>query len=246
MLPAALWVLTDITLGLLRSLHLPDWEFWFRLLGIISIDLTLAGDNALVIALAVRMLPPRQQVQGRVWGSLAAVILRLLLVAAVGFLFRVPVLQLAGGLVLIWIALKLTLWETGVEGQVRSGTTLPEAIRIIAIADVVMSLDNVIAVAAAARGNLLLVAFGIAFSLPLVVWGSGILAQLMTRYPCVTWIGGAILGYVAGEMLVRDPAVQRWLGDELTDRLRYPLAIALGVVVGVLGWASSQIRRREA
>jgi YjbE family integral membrane protein len=243
MLPVALWVTTDITL--LRTLHLPDLEFLLRLLGIILIDLTLAGDNALVIALAVRMLPPQQQVHGRVWGSLAAVVLRLLLVAVVSFLFRVPLLQLAGGLLLIWVALKLTRRETDVEGHVRRGATLSEAIRIIVIADVVMSLDNVIAVAAAARGNFLLVALGIALSLPLVVWGSGVLARLMTRYPWVIWIGGAILGYVAGEMMLKDPAVQRWLGNDLTNALRHPVAIALGMIIGVLGWAFAQNRRRR-
>lgn len=244
MVLGALWVLTYVPFSLLLPLHLPDVEFWLRLLGIVAIDLTLAGDNALVIALAVRMLPPRQQVHGRIWGSLAAVIFRLLLVAVVGVLFRIPLLQLAGGLLLLWIALKLTRRETGVEGYVRHGATLPEAIRIIVLADVVMSLDNVVAVAAAARGNFSLVAFGILLSLPLVVWGSGVLARLMTRYPWVIWIGGAILGYVAGEMLLKDPAVQMLLGKDLTDLLRHPVAIALGMIVVVLGWAFAQDRRR--
>lgn len=244
MVPVAPWVLTHISFGLLRTLHVPDLEFWLRLLGIVSIDLALAGDNALVIALAVRTLPAQQQVRGRVWGSLAAVILRLLLVAIVSFLFRVPFLQLAGGLLLIWIAWKLTRRETGVEGYVRHGATLPEAIRIIVLADVVMSLDNVIAVAAAARGDFLLVAFGIALSLPLVVWGSGVLARLMARYPWVIWSAGAILGYVAGEMMLKDPAVQIWLGNDLTDLLRQSASIALGMIIAVLGWAFAQGGRR--
>lgn len=244
MVPVALWILTHISFGLLRTLHVPDLEFWLRLLGIVSIDLTLAGDNALVIALAVRTLPAQQQVHGRVWGSLAAVILRLLLVAIVSFLFRVPFLQLAAGLLLIWIAWKLTRRETGVEGYVRHGATLSQAIRIIALADVVMSLDNVIAVSAAARGNFFLVAFGIALALPLVVWGSGFLGRLMTRYPWIIRIGGAILGYVAGEMLLKDPVIQRLLGHELTALLRHPLPIAVAMIITVLGWASARDRRR--
>jgi YjbE family integral membrane protein len=213
-----------------------DPEFWARWLGIVIIDLTLAGDNALVIALAVRSLPRRQQFFGRLYGTLGAVVLRLVFITVVTFLFRIPLLQFAGGLVLLWIALKLVRQDASEEGHVRHGTSLGEAVGIIILADVVMSLDNVLAVAAAAHGDLVLVGFGIALSLPLVVWGSGLLARLMGRYPWIVWLGGGILGYVAGEMMLKDAVVRRLLGADTTDLLHRPLPVALGAVLTALGW----------
>ena len=194
---------------------LADPEFWARWLSIVILDLTLAGDNALVIALAVRSLPRGQQFWGRMWGSMGAVGLRLLFITIITYLLRIPLLQVAGGLLLIWIALKLVRQDPGggEEGHVRHGTSLWEAVWIIIVADVVMSLDNVLAVAGAAHGNLVLVVFGIALSLPLVVWGSGLLARLMNRYPWIVWLGGGILGYVAGEMILKDDLMRGWLGD---------------------------------
>ena len=109
----------------------------------------------------------------------------------------------------------------------------------------VMSLDNVLAVAAVAKGNFLLVVFGISLSLPIVVWGSGILTRLMTRYPWVIWIGGGILGYAAGEMMLKDPAVRGWLGDVITNSLQHEVGIALGMIIAVLGWSFAQSRRRR-
>lgn len=224
-----------------------DPGFWARWVSIVVIDLTLAGDNALVIALAVRTLPPRQQVLGRVWGTVGAVVLRVAFIAVVTLMLRIPLLQLAGGLLLVWIALKLVRQEPGGEGEgpARHGTTLREAIWVIIVADVVMSLDNVLAVAAAAAGDLVLVVFGIALSLPLVVWGSGILARLMGRYPWIVWLGGGILGYVAGEMMLKDPIVLGWLGPGVAHRLHRPLPIALGVVMTALGWWFARDPGRE-
>jgi YjbE family integral membrane protein len=224
---------------------LSDPEFWARWLSIVIIDLTLAGDNALVIALAVRTLPKRQQFWGRMWGTFGAVALRLLFIAIITVLLRIPLLQLVGGLLLVWIALKLIRQETGAEEHVRQGTTLFEAVWIIVVADVVMSLDNVLAVAAAAHGDFYLVAFGIALSLPLVVWGSGILARLMNRYPWIVWLGGGILGYVAGEMMLKDRVVQQWIGDEVTHALHYPLPLVLGIGITALGWWFAQAMRRR-
>ena len=226
---------------------LADPEFWARWLSIVILDLTLAGDNALVIALAVRTLPRRQQFWGRVWGSFGAVALRLVFITIVTFLLRIPLLQVAGGLLLIWIAFKLICQDAGggEEGHARHGTSLWQAIWIIIVADVVMSLDNVLAVAGAAHGNLVLVVFGIALSLPLVVWGSGLLARLMTRYPWIIWLGGGILGYVAGEMILKDDLMRGWLG-KLVDVLRYPLPIAFGVVLTALGWWYAQAPRPVA
>src|SRR5499425_3010556 len=195
---------------------LMDPEFWMRVLGIIVIDLTLAGDNALVIALAVRTLPKRQQFWGRIWGTAGAVGLRLLFIAIATFLLKIPFLQLVGGLLLLWIAFKLVRQQTGAEGHVRQGSSLRESVWIIIVADAVMSLDNVLAVAAAAHGDLTLVVFGIALSLPIVVWGSGLLATLMNRFVWIIWLGGGILGYVAVRMFLRDAALVHWLGDPVS------------------------------
>jgi YjbE family integral membrane protein len=195
-----------------------DPEFWARLASIVVIDLSLAGDNALVIALAVRSLPAREQWLGRVWGTAAAVGLRLLFIAVVSALLSIPLLRAIGGLLLLWIAIRLVRPGGDAEGHVRHGTSLREAIWIIVVADVTMSLDNVLAVAAAAHGDMLLVSFGIALSLPIVVWGSGFLARLMTRQPWIIWIGGGILGYVAGEMITDDPLVRGWLARTAASR----------------------------
>jgi YjbE family integral membrane protein len=229
---------------------LSDPEFWARWVSIVILDLTLAGDNALVIALAVRTLPRRQRFWGRVWGSLGAVALRLLFITIITYLLKIPLLQFVGGLLLIWIAVKLVLQSGGGEGgdgHVRQGTSLFEAVWVIIVADVVMSLDNVLAVAGAAHGNLILVVFGIALSLPLVVWGSGILAQLMNRYPWIIWVGGGILGYVAGEMMLKDDWIKGRLG-RVAEMLHYALPAALAVALMALGWwlARRETAREEA
>ena len=212
-----------------------DPEFWARLASIVVIDLSLAGDNALVIALAVRSLPAREQWLGRVWGTAAAVGLRLLFIALVSALLSIPLLRAMGGLLLLWIAIRLVRPGGEAEGHVRHGTSLREAIWIIVVADVTMSLDNVLAVAAAAHGDMLLVSFGIALSLPIVVWGSGFLARLMTRQPWIIWIGGGILGYVAGEMITDDPVVRGWLGAhaETVDDF---VSLLLAAGLALLGW----------
>jgi YjbE family integral membrane protein len=222
-----------------------DPEFWARLAGIVLIDLTLAGDNALVIALAVRTLPRREQLLGRVWGTAGAVGLRLAFIAVATVLLRIPFLQVVGGLLLIWIALKLIRQDPGAEEtRMRAGTTLREAICVIIIADAVMSLDNVLAVAGAAQGDLVLVAFGIGLSIPIVVWGSGLLARLMNRFTWIIWLGGGVLGYVAGEMILADVSVRRWLGELPAVAGTGP--IALGVLIVALGWLLNQNGRRKA
>src|SRR6267142_6741044 len=222
-----------------------DPEFWARWLSIVVIDLTLAGDNALLIALAVRTLPPKQQWRGRVWGTAGAVALRLGFIVVATFLLRIPFLQLVGGLLLVWIAVKLVRQPTGARpGHVREGSSLREAVWLIVVADAVMSLDNVLAVAAAAHGDLLLVVFGIALSLPIVVWGSGLLAALMNRFVQVIWVGGGILGYVAGEMILKDQGLARWI-DHSTPGLGL-LPLVPGVIIVALGWwLNSQVGRKK-
>jgi len=216
-------------------MFLVDPEFWARVLGIIVIDLTLAGDNALVIALAVRTLPKRQQFWGRIWGTAGAIGLRLLFITLATMLLKIPFLQLVGGLLLLWIAFKLVRQQTGAEeGHVRHGGSLREAIWIIIVADAVMSLDNVLAVAAAAHGDLTLVVFGIALSLPIVVWGSGILAALMNRFVWIIWLGGGILGYVAGEMILKERHLERLIDP--TNPAHDLLPILPAVVIVALGW----------
>jgi YjbE family integral membrane protein len=214
-------------------MFLMDPEFWARVVGIIIIDLTLAGDNALVIALAVRNLPKRQQFLGRIWGTAGAVGLRLAFIAIAAQLLRIPFLQLVGGLMLLWIAFKLVHHETGAEGHVRQGGSLREAVWIIIVADAIMSLDNVLAVAAASDGDMRLVVFGIALSIPIVVWGSGLLATLMNRFIWIIWIGGGILGYVAGEMIMKDKGFG-WI-DHSSPVVQW-LPMVPAVIIFVLGW----------
>jgi YjbE family integral membrane protein len=221
--------------------------FWARLVSIVIIDLTLAGDNALVIALAVRNLPRRQQLYGRLWGTAGAVGLRLLFIFVATFLLRIPYLQVLGGLLLIWIAIKLVRQQGGesAEGHVRQGTSLLEAVWIIIVADAVMSLDNVLAVAAAAHGDMLLVVFGIGLSIPIVIWGSGLLARLMNRFAWIIWVGGGILGYFAVQMILHDKALAHRLGAD-HPAWGPALAIASALVITVLGWWFSRNAARTA
>lgn len=219
-------------------------EFWFRMLSIGVLNLLLSGDNALVIALAVRSLPRHQRLLGQIWGALGAVALRLAFVAVVGMLLRIPFLQLVGGLLLVWIAIRLVRPAGEAGGDVRHGSSLWEAIWIIIVADVTMSLDNVLAIAAVARGDFLLVMFGIGLSLPLVVWGAGLLARLMNRYIWIVWLGGGLLGHVAAEMGLDDPLVRGWLGG-LAGNLHRLVPIAVGLVVAALGWWLSRGKRER-
>src|SRR2546427_4706789 len=225
-------------------IFLMDPEFWARVAGIIVIDLTLAGDNALVIALAIRTLPKRQQLWGRIWGTAGAVGLRLAFIAIATFLLRIPFLQLIGSAALLWIAFKLVGKQTGAEGHVREGGSLREAIWIIIVADAVMSLDNVLAVAAAAHGDLTLVVFGIALSLPIVVWGSGLLAMLMNRFVWIIWLGGGVLGYVAGEMILKERHLAHWIDHTAPGIGLLPLLPAV-VIVALGGWYSTPNRRKK-
>jgi YjbE family integral membrane protein len=218
-----------------------DPEFLGRLWAIILIDLLLAGDNALVIALAVRALPPRQQLIGRIFGTAGAVLLRVGLITLATALLTIPLLQLAGGLLLLWIAVKLVRPAEESGPHAREANSLARAIRIIIVADAAMSLDNVIGVAGAAQGDMKLVVFGIAFSIPIVVWGSGLLSRLMARYPWIIWLGGGVLGYVAGEMILKDVAGERWTGDAAI--LGAVLPPLIGLVMVLVGWWYARMQR---
>jgi YjbE family integral membrane protein len=221
-----------------------NFDFIVGVLKIVLIDLALAGDNALVIALAVRTLPKRQQFLGRIWGTAGAVGLRFVFIFIITYLLGIPLLQAVGGLLLVWIAIKLVRQSDGsAEGHVRHGTTLLEAIWIIIVADVVMSLDNVIGVAGAAEGDMRLVVFGIGLSIPIVVWGSGILANLMNRYSWIILIAGGILGEVAGKMLAHDHFIVSRLG-EIPDLAEWALRLGLAGAIILIGWLTA--RRRAA
>lgn len=218
-----------------------DPEFLTRLGSIVVIDLLLAGDNALVIALAVRGLPGRQQLAGRVLGTAGAVVLRVALIMIATALLATPLLQFAGGVLLIWIAVKLVRPAPVAATHAREATSMRGAIGIVIVADLVMSLDNVLGVAAAAHGDMRLVVFGIGVSIPIVVWGSGLLARLMARFAWIVWVGGGVLGYVASEMIVGDQVVGGWIeGLPLIDRALPPV---LGLVLVSIGWWSSVERR---
>jgi len=217
-------------------------EFWGRLLEIGILNMLLSGDNAVVIALAVRALPRRQRLLGQIGGTLGAVVLRLLFVGVISMLLRVPLLRLVGGLLLIWIAYRLVRPVEAAAAGSRHAASFWESVWIIVVADITMSLDNVLAVAGAAHGDMLLVTLGIAMSVPIVVWGSGVLAGLMNRYPWIIWAGGGLLGYVAGDMLLEDPLVVDWLGA-VGPALEYPVPSALAVVLTGLGWWMARPKR---
>ena len=182
--------------------------FWIAVLQIIAIDILLGGDNAVVIALACRKLPEDQRNQGIFWGVFGAIGLRVVLIFFALQLLAIPYLKIVGGLLLFWIGIKLVLPENeDAHGNVQGSTTLIGAIKTIIVADAVMSVDNVIAVAGAAHGSMVLVIFGIAVSIPIVVWGSKLVLALMDRIPVVITAGGALLGWIGGGMLLTDPAI---------------------------------------
>mgnify|MGYP001436797019 CR=1 FL=1 len=185
-------------------------QFWLGLGAIIWVNIILSGDNAVVIALAARSLPAHQQKKAIIWGAGAAVVLRIVLTIVAVELLKFPYLKLIGGLLLFWIAVKLLVPEDGDDDGFKSSANLLAAIKTILIADLVMSLDNVIAVAAVAKGSILLLVLGLLISIPLVVFGATVLMKLMERYPVIIAVGAALIGYVAGEMLVTDPVVIEW------------------------------------
>jgi YjbE family integral membrane protein len=215
-------------------------EFWIALLEIIGVNIVLSGDNAVVIALAARSLPPLQQKRAVAWGSGAAVVMRIALTIVAVELLRLPYLKLAGAVLLVWIAVKLLVPGEESEGHGAATSSLPAAIKTILIADLVMSLDNVIAVAAAAKGNTVLLIAGLAISIPLVVFASRLLLTLMDRFPAIITLGAALLGWVAGEMAITDPAARGWVEAQAVF-LHYvaPAAGAIGVVL-VGKWLASR------
>jgi YjbE family integral membrane protein len=208
---------------------------------IVLIDLLLAGDNALVIALAVRALPPRERRIGITGGAATAVVLRVALTAVAARLLAISYLQIGGGILILWIALKVLMDASGPPDDAPAPTRFWQAIWYIVVADLTMSTDNILAVAAASHGSIWLIAFGLGMSIPFIVFSSNVLSKLMDRFPALIYVGAGILGQVAGEMILTDPVMARiW---HPTDLARY--AVEAGFVVAVLVTGRLLCRRIE-
>ena len=207
-------------------------EFWIGLLKIIWINIILSGDNAVVIALAARSLPPQQQKQAIIWGTAAAVVLRVGLTVVAAKLLELPYLQIVGGLLLVWIGVQLLADGDDGEGEEKVHGSMMAAIRTILIADLIMSLDNVIGVAAAAAGNITLLVIGLAIAIPIVIFGSTLMIKLMDRFPVIVTIGAGLIGWVAGEAIASDKILRPWFPDHSVS---FYLAAAAGaaVVIGL-------------
>ena len=220
-------------------------EFWIGLIEIIWINIILSGDNAVVIALAARSLPPAQQKKAIVFGSGAAVVLRILLTVVAAELLALPYLQVVGGCLLLWIGVQLLGDEEEGGGDAKNYDSLLAAVRTILIADLVMSLDNVIAVAAAARGDMVLLILGLAISIPLVVFGASMMVKLMERFPFIITVGAALIGWVAGETLIGDVVLKGVVAAAPWLHYVAPAACAL-FVVGLGKMLVSRGRARQA
>ncbi|MGC5326744.1 TerC family protein [Brevibacillus sp. SYSU BS000544] len=218
-------------------------DFWSALLAIVVIDLVLAGDNAIVIGLAARNLPKDQQKKVIFWGTLGAIAIRSLLTLAVVWLLKIPGLLLFGGLMLIWIAYKLLVEEKD-HSNLQAGQNLWGAVKTIIIADTVMGLDNVLAVAGAAHGSFLLVVLGLLISVPIVVWGSTLILKWVERYPSIIYIGSAVLAWTATKMIVDEPFLKGFFVEN--PLLKWGLTIAIVAGVLILGKMKNQGKVNQA
>ncbi len=212
--------------------------FWIPLLKIIWINIVLSGDNAVVIALAARSLPPKQQKMAVAWGSGAAVAMRIVLTLFAVALLQLPYLKLLGAVLLLWIGVQLLMPEEG-EANIDGHDSMLAAIKTILVADLVMSVDNVIAVAAAAGDSVTLLVLGLGISIPLVIFGSTLLIKVMERFPIVIAVGAALIGFVAGEMMVTDPALRDWMAAnfQMVEQKPVLAGISLEVILGLVGAA---------
>jgi YjbE family integral membrane protein len=235
-------------------------SFWRGVGQIIGINIILSGDNAVVIALACRMLPPRERFWGMILGAGVAVLLRVLFTLVVAEAMGYPYLKLIGGILLLWVAVKLIVPEDEHgDSKIEAAQNLWRAVRVVAIADIVMSLDNVIAIAATAETaaaavdpthasaiKATLIIFGLATSIPLIIAGSALLMALLDRFPILVWAGAALLGWVAGEIMIKDGAVVSWIGADLAHRLEYWAAAAGALFVVGTGFVMLKMRRPQA
>ncbi len=210
-----------------------DWTFISAIFSIVIIDFILAGDNAVVIAMAVRSLPKEQRRKGIVYGAAAAVLLRVILTFFVARILAISYVKLVGGIVILWIAVKLFVEDEEAVEAGREATSLWHAVRIIVIADITMALDNMLAVGAASHGNLFLLLFGLGLSIPLVVFASSLLSMLMDRFPVIIYVGAALLGKIGGEMIITDPVISSFLTP--TKVLIYVIEITFAASVIIIG-----------
>jgi YjbE family integral membrane protein len=238
-------------------------DFWIAVGQIIMIDILLGGDNAVVIALACRKLPPKLRTQGILWGTAGAILLRVILIFFALTLLAIPYLKIIGAILLVWIGIKLLLPEDeDGHGNIEASDKLWAAVKTVIVADLVMSVDNVIAIAGAAEGaggdhKMPLVIFGLLVSIPIIVWGSQLVIKLMDRFPIIITIGGMLLGWIAGTMAVTDPALLGYmptvppdkpgLPPEVTATVRYAAGVAGALLVLAWGkWAASRRAARPA
>ncbi|MCX7384192.1 MAG: YjbE family putative metal transport protein [Alphaproteobacteria bacterium] len=232
-------------LGAFGDTDMTQGAFWLALAEITGLNLLLSGDNAVVIAMASRMLPPAQRRLTVLLGSIAATLLRILFCAIITYLLAIPYLRMLGGLGLLWIGIQLLLPANG-PADTKAKPDIWGAVMTIAVADTVMSLDNAMAIGAVARGDVTLIVLGLAISVPMIVAGSQIILGALLRFPGLVYAGAGLLGWIAGEMIGSDEAVARWTGlapATLEDALRTPLA-ALVIGVGIL--LNRRARRRDA
>ncbi|CAN7163840.1 TerC family protein [Variovorax sp. LjRoot290] len=218
-------------------------EFWIALSQIILINIVLSGDNAVVIAMASRSLPPAQQKKAILFGSVGAIVLRVVLTFFAVYLLTLPYLKLVGAALLLWIGIGLLQEED--EGKSMEGHAgLAAAIKTIVVADLVMSLDNVVGVAAAAKGNVPLLVFGLVISIPLIIFGSTLILKLMDRFPIIIVLGAALLGWVAGEMAMTDPSIVGWAANQHALHTVVP-ALGAMFVVAIGKWLSTRRGQRR-
>lgn len=211
--------------------------------GIIVVNLLLSGDNALIVALASRRLPAAQRQKAIFWGSAGAIGMRILLVMITTALLRVPYLQFAGGLFLLWVAQKLAADDQSAQHEVNAANSLPEAIKTILMADLVMSLDNVVAIAGVAGGNIVLLVIGLGISIPVIIWGSKLIAVAMERWPLIIAIGASFLGWTAGDMVLADVKMQF-----LTERfvwVRWTVPGSFAGIVALFGFLKGRAAVRK-
>ncbi|MEO5862618.1 MAG: TerC family protein [Burkholderiales bacterium] len=221
-------------------------ESWAALLKIIGINIVLSGDNAVVIALACRSLAEKQRKMGVLFGSAGAIVLRIILTFFAVYLMNMPYLKIVGALLLLWIGIKLILPEDGHGEGISENDNLMAAVRTIIIADFVMSLDNVIGVAAAANGSIPLIVIGLLISIPIIIFGSTLIMKVMDRFPVIITIGGGLLGYVAGEMAVTDNAVTGWIEHNAAYLHIWLPVLGAVFVVAVGKWLASRQERKSA
>lgn len=234
-------------------------SFWVAALKIIGVNIVLSGDNAVVIALACRNLPPRERFWGMILGAGVAVVLRIVFTLVVAEAMGYQFLKLIGGVLLLWVAIKLIVPESEGDEKIEAAQNLWRAVRIVAIADIVMSLDNVIAIAATAETAAAaldpahasvikgaLIVFGLVTSVPMIIAGSALLMALLDRFPILVWGGAALLGWVAGDIMVKDSALERWFDPVLLEKSHYWAAAAGAIFIVAVGWYIRRTHHKAA